>query len=40
MSAPYALPYCEVCEQYNFTCEDCGLCKECDECEEEGDKSE
>ena len=34
MSGPYGLPYCEVCEQYNFTCEDCGLCNECDECEE------
>ena len=35
MSEPYGLPFCEICEQYNFTCDDCGLCKECDECEEE-----
>jgi hypothetical protein len=39
MSEPHALPFCEICEQYNFTCEDCGLCKECDECEtKEGDQ--
>jgi hypothetical protein len=38
MSAPYALPYCEVCEQYNFTCDDCGLCKECDDCKEGKDE--
>jgi hypothetical protein len=35
MSAPYGIPYCEICEQYyDFTCDDCGLCKECDDCEE------
>jgi len=33
MSGPYTPPFCEVCEQFNFTCDDCGLCKECDECE-------
>lgn len=37
MTGPYALPYCEVCEQYNFVCDDCGLCKECDECKEKED---
>ena len=35
MSGPYGVPYCEICEQYNFVCDDCGLCKECDECEGE-----
>jgi Fe2+ or Zn2+ uptake regulation protein len=41
MSAPYALPFCEVCEQYNFVCENCGLCKECDDCEiKEGEANE
>ena len=37
MSGPYALPYCEVCEQYNYVCSDCGLCKECGDCEAEDD---
>jgi hypothetical protein len=31
------LPFCKVCEEYNFTCENCGLCKECDECEGKDD---
>jgi hypothetical protein len=35
VSGPYTQPYCEVCEQYNFVCDDCGLCNECDECEGE-----
>ena len=35
MSAPYGPPFCEVCEQFVPTCDDCGLCIECKDCEEE-----
>ena len=36
MSIPNSLAFCEVCEEYNFTYEDCGHCKECDECKVKG----
>jgi hypothetical protein len=32
------LPFCKVCEEFNFTCDDCGLCKECDDCKESKDE--
>lgn len=38
MNKTSKLPYCEVCEEYNFTCEDCGFCKECDECKGESNE--
>jgi hypothetical protein len=34
MSAPNSLAFCGVCQEYNFTHQDCGHCRECDECKE------